>query len=244
MSWESKTDYCSLAVANKIIIKASTENRSGQYLEKPGQHGAIVATKAFAALAAPSCEYTIKAPHAFDDGDIVLGTITAVDGEKFALASVHYENGADAEPGFSATAQQVEDDATTELSNTFSVPAFDVSPDECAAVIMSSFSLSGENCELVKVAMDASCQVKPHTVKGVPVSSDVTMGHVQIQLTVNQYGTATPVLTPASGWDVSQRLTCSDPDADFPVWTATVSKPLEKTCVALQTQDASPSEQT
>lgn len=232
MSWDAKQDYCGLAVANKIAIKSSTMNKSGQYLEKPGQHGAIAATKAFGIVAAPSCEYTILADHSFGDSAIKLGGIVSIDSKKFALASIHYENGADQEPALSATAQQVEDAATAANSNYFAVPGFSVSTDECAAILMAAFTFSGADCELVKCSLDASCNVKPHTVNGDPVASDVTMGHVQIQIEIAQYGTADPTLTAASGWDVSSPLTCTDPDADFPSWTATLSKPLDKTCVA------------
>lgn len=232
MSWETKKDYCGMAVENKIVIKSSSLNRSGSYLEKPGQHGAIAATKAYGTTDAPSCEYTIEAKHRFGAGAIKLGKITEVDSKKYALASIHYENGADAEPVFSSTAQQVENSATNENSSTFAVPAFEVDTQECAAIIMSAFTFEGANCELTKVAMDASCNVKPHTVKGVIVASDVTMGHVQVQVTIEQYGETAPTLAAAEGWDISSPLTCSDPDADFPTWTATLSKPLVKTCPA------------
>lgn len=229
MSWETKTDYCGLAIANTLICKASTMNRTGQYLEKAGKNGAIAATKAFGTIDAPSCEYTIAAEHEFDAGDIVLGKITSVDSKKYALASIHYETAADAEPVFTATAQQVESGATDANSNSFAVPAFVISPDEIAEIQMSAATLSGAGCELVRAALDASCNVKPHTVNGAPVASDVTMGHVQVALTIGQYSTTEPTVAAGTGWDVSAPLTCSDPDSDMPTWTVTLSKPLTKT---------------
>lgn len=228
MSWESKTDYCGLVVASKIDIKSSTMNRSGQYLEKTGQSGAICATKAFGILDAPSCDYVIKSAHTFADGAIKLGAVTTVASKRYALASVHYENGAGAEPVFSATAQEIEE-STDGTTRTFDVPGFSVSPDEAAAMVMSAGTLGGAGCELTKVTLDASANVNNHTKNGTPVASDVTNGKVTVQVEILQTSTTTPTFTPGSGWELSSPLSSTDPDADFPTWTATVSKPLAYT---------------
>lgn len=229
MSWEAKTDYCGLAVANKVIIKSSSMNRSGQYLEKAGASGAICATKPFGTLDAPSCEYAIASAHTFSG--IKLGAVTTVDGKRYALNSVHYENGAAQEPVLSATAQQIEttSDGTT---RTFDVPSFDISPDEAAAMVMSAGTVGGTGCELTKVTMDASANVNNHTVNGDPVASDTVIGHVTVQVEILQTGSTAPTLTEGSGWDISSPLTCDDPDADLPVWKATLSKPLAYTAAA------------
>lgn len=228
MSWETKTDYSGLAVANTIIIKSSNENRSGQYLERAGQSGAIVATKPYGILAAPSCEYAIKTAKTYSKGDIKFGAITTIDGKRYALQSIHYENGADQEPVFSATSQQVEttSDGTT---RTFDMVAFAVSPDEAAAIIASAFSLSGTGCELIKCAIDGSCSIKNHTVNGDPVASDATMGKAVVTGTILQTGATAPTVAAGTGWEVSSPLTCEDPDADLPVWTFAVEIPLEYT---------------
>ena len=231
MSWDSKTDYCGLAVANKVVIKSSSMNRSGQYLEKAGQSGAFCATKAFGILDAPSCEYTIKTAHSFAAGEIKLGAVTTVDNKRYALASVHYENGAAMEPVFSGTSQEIE--ATTDgTTRTMDVPAFDISPDEAAAMVMSAATVGGTGCELTKVTMDASANVNNHTVNGTPVASDVTQGHVQVQVEILQTSTTAPTLTAGDGWDISSPLSCDDQDADLPVWKATLSKTLAYTTAA------------
>lgn len=228
MSWDSKTDYCGLAVANKIVIKSSNENRSGQYLERAGGSGAICATKPYGSLAAPSCEYAIQAANSFAAGAIKLGAVTTVDAKRYALRSFHYENGADQEPVFSGTAQEIE--ATTDgTTRTFDMIEFAVSPDEAAAIVASAATLGGSGCELIKCALDASCSVKTHTVNGTPVASDITMGKVTVQLTILQTSTTAPDVTAGSGWDISSPLTCEDPDADLPTWTCALSKPLAYT---------------
>lgn len=229
MSWDSKTDYCGLAVANKVVIKSSSMNRTGQYLEKVGKSGAICATKAFGTIDAPSCDFAIKTENTYST--LKLGAVTTVDNKRYALQSVHYENGAAQEPVLSATAQQIEDlsDGTT---RTFDIPSFTVSPDEAAEMVMSAATVGGTGCELTKVTMDASANVNNHPVNGVPVASDVTQGHVTVAVEILQTSTTEPTLTAGTGWDISSPLTCDDPDADLPVWKATLSKPLAYTSAA------------
>lgn len=228
MSWNSKTDYCGLAVEGKIIIKSATQNKSGQYLEKLGKSGAICATKPFGEASAPSCDYAIKGAKSFAAGDIKLGAVTTVDGKRYALASVRYESGADVEPTFTGTAQEIE--ATSDgTQRTFDVPAFAVSPDEAAEIVMSAATVGGTGCELTRCTMEASANVKPHTVNGVIVSSDVTAGHVVVSLEILQSGDTEPTVTAGSGWDISSPLTNTDPDAEFPTWSCELTKPLSYT---------------
>lgn len=226
MSWDSKTDFCGLAVTGAIVCKSANHNRSGQYLEKAGQSGAICATQAFGKDAKPSCEYAIQTAHTYSS--LKLGAVTVLDDERFALESVHYETAADAEPSLSATAQLV-DDSSDGTTRTFDVPAFSVSPDEAAAIVLSAATVEGSDVEVVKSTFEASCSVKPHRVNGTAIASDVTMGRMTVQLEILQHGSAAPAVTPGTGWDLSSPLTCNDPDSDYPVWSCTLSKPLEYT---------------
>ena len=226
MSWDTKTDYCGLAVEGKLQIKSATMNRSGQYLEKLGKNAAIAATKAFGVNDSPNCEYTILSAHKLTG--VKLGKIATVEGKKYALQSLKYETGAGTEPKVTATAREVEASANDSNCNKFAVPDIEISPEEVADIIAAAFTLSGESCELTKCSAEASCTVSPHTVNGAVVASDVRSGHIQVSVSIGQYGEAAPVLTPADGWDISSPLTCTDPDSDLPEWTATLSKPLTK----------------
>lgn len=230
MSWDSKQDYAGLAVANKVICKDADTNTTGQYLEKPGAHGNIAATKPFGVVSAPSNEYTIEAAHTYQG--LKLGSVVTVDGHAYALESIHYEKTAGAEPVLSATTQEVETGATTSTMNTFALPDIEVSPDEIAELIVDCATIAGTGCELVKCVADFACTVKPHTVNGTPVASDVILGKITVQLTIGQYAAAAPTVTETTGWDVSSPLTCKDPDSDMPEWTCTLSKPLVKTLVS------------
>ncbi len=139
MSWDKKEDYCGLAVEDKLICKASNQNRGLQTLEKNGRLGQIAATRYFADVGAPSCDYTVAS--ALEFKDLRLGAVTAVDGRNYALQSISVKTSAGAEPTFSATSQQVEDTAAKATANTFAVPEFSLSPDEVAQFLFNAFTL-------------------------------------------------------------------------------------------------------
>ena len=228
MSWAAKQDYCGLADGTAIICKSATENRSGSYLEKTGEHGDIVATKLYGtANASPSNEYAIAKEKTLA---VTLGQVQTVDGKQYMLQSVSISTGSATEPTMSATAVQVEDGATT--GNCFKCPAFTLSPDDVAQFLFGAFTLGGDGCEITQVGAEISCTVGLSQVNGDPVASDPHTAHVQLSITVIQTGTAEPTITPADGWELSAPLTCSDPDSDLPTWTCSVSKAIEKTMAA------------
>ena len=242
MSWETKTDYCELEIEGKLECKSANPNTTGQYLEKHGRLGHYAATKPFGVRSAPANRYTVAAPFTLTGKK--LGSV-ADDGDKsYALAKISFSTGADQEPTFEATAQQVEDDA--ELGNYFAIPEFSLTPDHVAQIpsfkfpaaagqtaqSVAAFSLTGTGCELTKCDGEISCSVKTNDKNGSPKAHDVTNGHIVLSLTIRQYGDAVPVVTPASGWDVSSPLTCDDPDSDMPTWTMSLTHPLAKTMAA------------
>lgn len=227
MSWETKDDYCGLSAAGKIVCKSATMNRTGTYLEKAGSDGAIAATKYFGEVSAPSNEYAVENTAELS---VKLGAITTVDGRKYALQSVSVKTTAGGEPTLSATAQEVEDGATQGGANFFSVPSFTLDKDEIAQTLFSAFTL--KDGELTDCSAEISCTVGTTKVNGTVVASDVTMGKVVVSATVGQYGETAPAVTPSGGWEMSAPLTCTDPDSDFPSWTFSVERTLEKTDVS------------
>ena len=253
MSWESKQDYCGLAIDtdgtngqgadHSLPVKSATEGRQCQYLEKHGKNGDYKATKVFGDRASPSNAYTVA-------GEVeitgkALGTVNTVDAKKYALESIKWSTGADAEPMFDATAQQVAVDAATR--NTFRIPDFKISPDHVAQIPAFKWDDDGDyepafslpagttqspknvGVELTQVSGEISCSVKTNDKNGSPQAHDVTNGHIVLQITLGQYGEQKPELSTGDGWDVSGALTCDDPDSDMPTWTATLTRPLEKT---------------
>ncbi len=225
MSWETKTDYAGLAVANKLIAKASNQNKTGQYIEKHGQNGDYVATKAFGTRSAPTTEYVVA--DAVSLSTIALGTVNTVDSKKYALESISFSTGADQEPTFTATSAEVASGASTR--NTFTVPTLALSPDQIAQIPFTAFTVTGTSCELTGCSGEISCKVGTNDKNGDPQAHDVTNGHIVLNVTIAQYGDTAPGITPGTGWDISSPLTCSDPDSDYPEWTATLTKKLTKT---------------
>jgi len=238
MSWETKTDYCGLAVANKVSVKSANENRSGKYLEKLGQDGHIAATKPYGtANAAPSNEYVIEDAHTFAAGAVKLGKVTTFGGKKYRLDKVSGSSGAGQEPTFSGTCVQAEDRAADDFF--FELPSFALSPDEVAQVFFGAFTLpegtqespKNTGVEITQVSFEASCTVGLHTKNGDPLASSIHTGHIVVNATLGQYGEQTPEISAASGWDISSPLTCDDPDSDMPSWSFSLSKPLTKRAV-------------
>ena len=256
MSWETKQDYCGLAIdveggngttANHSLpVKSATEGRTAQYLEKHGRLGDYKATKVFGNRASPSNSYTVA-------GEVTitgkaLGTVNAVDTKKYALESVKWSTGADSEPTFDATAKQVADDGATR--NTFAIPDFKILPDHIAQIPAFKWDSSGDyvpafslpegtaqaaknvGVEVTKCDGEISCSVKTNDKNGDAKAHDVTNGHIVVQVTLGQYGEMKPELTAGSGWDISSPLSCEDPDSDMPTWTATLTHPLTKTMAA------------
>lgn len=228
MSWEEKKDFCALAIADKLLVKSSTRNRSGTYLEKHGRTGAYAATRLFGMRSTPANAYTVAADFSFTGEQAKkLGTVTTVDGESFALESIKWSTGADQEPTVEASAVQVKTGSKTR--NTFAVPELSLSPDQIAQIPLSAFKLSGDGCELTSCSGEISCKVGTNDKNGEPQAHDVTNGHAVVNITIAQYGENEPQITPGEGWDLSAPLSSTDPDSDMPEWTATLSKPLEKT---------------
>lgn len=229
MSWNSKTDYCGLGDGTAIICKSATENRTGSYLEKTGEHGDIIATKPYGDKnGSPSNDYAIAKAKTFSS--LKLGTITTVGTNKYMLQSVSVSTGSATEPTMSATAVRVEDGCTE--TSTFVIPEFNVSPDDIAQFLFNGFTLEGTGCEITQCNAEISCTVGLSTVNGDPVASDPHTGHITLSVTIIQTGDTAPSVTAAEGWDQSAPLTCSDPDSDLPTWTCSFARPLEKTYVA------------
>lgn len=250
MSWETKDEYCGLEIEDKLLCKSANTNTTGQYLEKHSRLGDYAATKAFGVRSAPANSYTVA--DSFTLTGKKLGSVEEVDDKSYALEKINFSTGADQEPTFEATAQQVEDGA--ELGNYFEIPEFSLTPDHVAQIpsfkfpapqgqeasSVAAFALptgttqapKNTACELTKCDGEISCSVKTNDKTGQPKAHDVTNGHIVLQLTIGQYGEQKPEVTPAAGWDVSSPLTCDDPDSDTPTWTMTLTHPLKKTMAA------------
>ena len=227
MSWEAKTDYCGLATGTNpcVKVKSSNPNNSSQYLEKLGQDGAIAATKLYGTKnASPSCEYTIlKAGNL----TVQIGSVTTVDGKRYALQSVVYKKTAGGEPTLSATSVRIEDTTDGE-DQKFEAVTIHVDPEETAEFAIGTNPISGDDCEVTEVTTTVSGTVSPHTVNGDPVASGVHSGKVEVDISIGQYGEDEPEFGTYAGFEKSQIENPDEPDSDLPSWTVKYTKPLAK----------------
>lgn len=66
------------------------------------------------------------------------------------------------------------------------------------------------------------------TVNGEPVASDVTEGMIECGITIMQTGQDDPDITLGAGWQLTSPLACTNPDANYPTYSATLTKYLQK----------------
>jgi hypothetical protein len=95
-------------------------------------------------------------------------------------------------------------------------------------VLLSAFEYGGTGCFLTDASYTIQANIGKATVDGEPVASDVTEGMIEASLTFTQTGSAEPTLTAGSEWQVTSPLACTNPDANYPTWTATLTKYLQK----------------
>lgn len=225
MSFISKNDYFSLA-DTALACVASNDGASASVAEAKDAEGAIVAHTVYGATKAPSCDYVLKAAWTKAANALKLGAVSGTT-DKIMLASVTINTAAGSAPTVSASGEQVESTATTGC--TFGIPAISLPKTHHAHILFSAFTLGGTGCHLQSANYTASASVTKATKDGDCVASDIVEGKIEAQVTIVQTGSATPTLTAGSDFTVTSPLTCSNPDADYPTWTATLTKYLAKT---------------
>ena len=139
-------------------------------------------------------------------------------------------------PTFSASGEQVEEDSTGVCQ--YSIPAFEVTKKHHAQILFGAFSynktVSGgttsTGVHLKSAAYTASGSITKGEKEGVCLTHDIVEGKIECAVEFVQVGDVKPEITPnlEDGWDVTSKLTCSNPDADWPSWSATLTKYLVK----------------
>lgn len=84
----------------------------------------------------------------------------------------------------------------------------------------------GQGVYLIQSSYTAQAQLTKATKDGTTLAYDVMEGQLTATLTFQQTGQAEPTYTKGSDWIITSPLTKSCPDADYPTWTVTLSKPL------------------
>lgn len=232
-----KQDYFGIADGDNLVCSTADEGKSNELAEATGQDGSYVAYNVYGEKLAPSNEYVMKAVTITKaDGAIKLGQIEKPfnDDTSICLNNFAINTAAGSAPTFSASGEQVEDNSTGVCQ--YSIPAFEVTKKHHAQILFGAFSynktVSGgttsTGVHLKSAAYTASGSITKGEKEGVCLTHDIVEGKIECAVEFVQVGNVKPVITPGTGWDVTSKLTCSNPDADWPSWSGTLTKYLAK----------------
>ena len=235
MAFNTVTDYCGLADGSKLACKGATENAAATVVEAPlNDKGEVPAHEVLETVRTPSNEYEMLAAWArgaeTTPDPVQLGGVNAADSKTFVLTNLTINTQAGSAPAISAQCAQVKTGAAE--GDVFNIPAFSVAFKHTAQILWSAFTLGGTGCHLTTANYAASVTLSRGTVNGGTVSHDVVNGRIVATLTITQTGDTAPSLMPGTGWDVTAPLTKTKGDAQYPTWTATLTKYLTKTPAA------------
>ena len=226
MAFPSKTDYLGLADTN-LILRDCTEGLAAEVAEATDENGDVAAVEVFGEKASPSVTYAVKGDV---EKDLVLGAVTTI-GEStsakyYVLTNVTVNTSAGGAPTVSASGEEVPG-ATP--SATFTVDdGLAVKKSAIAQIPLSAFTLSGTGCHLSSCNLAASVNFTDATKDGERLAWDCTNGRLVVTVGIVQTGSTEPTITAASGWEVTSPLTRTSPDSDFPTWSATLTKYLQR----------------
>lgn len=157
----------------------------------------------------------------------MLGSVLSADGFNVMLGQVQINTSAGGEPTMQASGESVEDDAASH-SCTYTVSMSGLTQKRHAQILFNAFTLAGTGCFLTDANYTVQANIGKATVNGEPVASDVTEGMIEAQITVTQTGATAPTLTAGSDWQITSPLACTNPDANYPTYSATLTKYLQK----------------
>lgn len=221
MAFLAKTDYFGLA-GTALECTASNDGASASVAEAKGADGSVVAHEVYGEALAPSCDYLLKADWTSAAGAVKLGSVKATDGKSVALSTVSINTSAGSAPTVAASGEQVEDGATDGCL--YEVPEFSLPKTHHAHILFSAFTLSGEGCHLTAANYTASAGVTKATKDGAVLAHDVGEGKIEAVVTIVQTGAAAPSLAAGEGWSITSPLAMTNPDADYPTYSATLTR--------------------
>ncbi len=221
MAFLAKTDYFGLA-GTALECTASNDGASASVAEAKGADGSVVAHEVYGEALAPSCDYLLKADWTSAAGAVKLGSVKATDGKSVALSTVSINTSAGSAPTVAASGEQVEDGATDGCL--YEVPEFSLPKTHHAHILFSAFTLSGEGCHLTAANYTASAGVTKATKDGAVLAHDVGEGKIEAVVTIVQTGAAAPSLDAGEGWSITSPLAMTNPDADYPTYSATLTR--------------------
>lgn len=169
MSFAAKTDYIGLETQT-LKLKSNGENASNSVLEVVGSDGSILSDIITGHIKAPTCEYAIV-------GNVNLSSISlgSCINSPYAIQSIRVGTSAGGEPSFSASAVQIEPDATRTIC-IYPVDSISITPAHHALTFGAFTYTESDTLVLNACEFEATANVTPATINNEPVASDSTQG--------------------------------------------------------------------
>lgn len=224
MSFKTKTDFFGLATGG-VVITESNENKSASVAEGHSEKGDIVAFEVFGETMSPQCTYVLSANtnlSSMQCGTPITGT-GDYSGKKFTLGGLTINTSAGSPPSIQASGEEIPS-GTSHSDCTYTFPSATLKMCHHAQILWNAFTLTGDGCYLQQANYSAGGTISRATKNGETVAYDVVDGKLEVQLTIQQTGNTAPTVTAGSDWTITAPLNCSNPDADYPSWTCTLSR--------------------
>ncbi len=225
MSFQTKTDPFGFTTTNGpadgiLECVSVSDNASASVAEAHDDKGSFVAAETYGAQMAPSAEYKVKKSGEIEG--ITLGAVTTYKTKRVALANVQVNTSAGGEMTVSASGEEVEASSDGTCPATYTLPDIPVGVCHHAKALFSAFTLSGTGCHLQSANYTFACSVGKATKDGVTIAHGVYEAYAEAQIEIIQTGSTEPTLAAGTGWFISSPLSCTNPDADYPTWSATL----------------------
>ena len=107
---------------------------------------------------------------------------------------------------------------------TYTFPAATLKQNHHAQLLWGVATLGGDGCYLQQAVYAAGGTISRATKNGETVAYVVVDGKLEASLTILQTGNTAPTVTAGSDWTITAPLNCSNPDADYPSWSCTLSR--------------------
>ena len=233
MSFKQKTDPYSIADGTSLVVLSTTGGETASNAEAVGEDGSIVANTVYGETSAPSCTLALKSDLTKNAGDWKIGAVSTASDKKYALGEINISTSAGGAPSISVSGEQVHADAATGCY--YPVPAFTLSKKHHAQILFSAFSLGNvAGVHLTSAAYKISGQISKVTKEGSCIAFDIVQGRIEVTVTLKQCGSAAPALTAGTGFAITSPLAETNPDAEYPTFTATLVMYLAKADAAAQ----------
>ena len=202
MSFKAKTDFFGLA-SGGVVITESNENKTASTAEGHNEKGDVVAFEVFGETMSPQCTYVLSADtnlSSMQCGTPIAGT-GDYSGKKFTLGGLTINTTAGSPPSIQASGEEIPS-GTSHSDCTYTFPSATLKMCHHAQILWSAFTLGGTGCYLQQANYNAGG-------------------------TISRATDTKPTVTPGTDWTITAPLNCSNPDADYPSWSCTLSRYLE-----------------